>query len=161
MEPARKKALAYIVGAALGDGNLSNPNGRAVRLRITCDAKYPVLAEEIIKNLRLVFPDNKVSVIMPKGTKTFFNISVYSNTLSKLMPWGAGQGTKFFQKAHVPAWIRKNKALSKICLKALLQTDGCIYRDRGYLMVNFTNHVRLLGSDVEAMIVEQGFRPTL
>jgi len=36
-----KKLHAYIVGLALGDGNLSNPNGRAVRLRITCDKKYP------------------------------------------------------------------------------------------------------------------------
>jgi hypothetical protein len=34
---------AYVLGLAIGDGNLSNPNGRAVRLRITCDTKYPIL----------------------------------------------------------------------------------------------------------------------
>jgi hypothetical protein len=28
---------AYVIGLAIGDGNLSNPSGRAVRLRITCD----------------------------------------------------------------------------------------------------------------------------
>jgi len=43
--------LAYVVGVALGDGNLSNPNGRATRLRITCDAKYPRLARKIARSL--------------------------------------------------------------------------------------------------------------
>lgn len=40
--------LSYIVGVALGDGNLSNPNGRALRLRITCDEKYPGIANEMV-----------------------------------------------------------------------------------------------------------------
>lgn len=53
-----KKVLAYIVGVALGDGNLSNPNGRAVRLRITCDAKYPLLSQKIIANLKILLPKN-------------------------------------------------------------------------------------------------------
>lgn len=34
---------AYVIGVAIGDGNLSNPNGRAVRLRVTWDTKYPAL----------------------------------------------------------------------------------------------------------------------
>ena len=42
-----KNNLAYIIGIALGDGNLSNPNKRAVRLRITCDTGYPGLIENI------------------------------------------------------------------------------------------------------------------
>jgi hypothetical protein len=33
----------YVIGLAIGDGNLSNPNGRAVRLRIACDTKFPAL----------------------------------------------------------------------------------------------------------------------
>ena len=37
---------AYVIGLAIGDGGLSNPNGRAVRLRITCDIKYPLLIEK-------------------------------------------------------------------------------------------------------------------
>ena len=48
-----KNSLAYIIGVALGDGNLSNPNGRAVRLRITCDIKYPKIISEIQKKLNI------------------------------------------------------------------------------------------------------------
>ena len=161
MVSKQKKALAYVIGIALGDGNLSNPNGRAVRLRITCDAKYPLLAEEIISNLQLVFPTNKIGIVRPTKKNTFFNISLYSNTLLRLMPWQAGRGSKFSQNAHIPLWIRKDKMLSKVCLKGLLQTDGSIYRDRGYLMVNFTNHTHILAKEVEKMIIELGFKPTI
>jgi hypothetical protein len=39
---------AYVIGLAIGDGNLSNPNGRAIRLRISCDTNYPHLLEKNI-----------------------------------------------------------------------------------------------------------------
>jgi len=152
--------LAYIVGVALGDGNLSNPNGRATRLRITCDAKYPRIAAEIIRNLRFLLPDNKVSIIRAPKHSTYFNISVYSNKLHKLIPWRVGKGTKLQQRIRVPKWIRKNKIFSKECLRGLIQTDGCIYKDRGYVMVNFTNSSEPLAQDVLSMIVALGFRPT-
>lgn len=39
MNKEDKRNLAYVIGIAFGDGNLSNPNGRAVRLRVSCDKK--------------------------------------------------------------------------------------------------------------------------
>jgi hypothetical protein len=54
---------AYVIGVAIGDGNLSSPNGRAVRLRITCDTKYPVLIAKIRSALETLLPRNKVSVV--------------------------------------------------------------------------------------------------
>ena len=43
---------AYVIGLAVGDGNLSNPNGRAVRLR-----KYQVrLSRNVREFLALVGP---------------------------------------------------------------------------------------------------------
>lgn len=156
-----KNNLAYIIGVALGDGNLSNPNGRAVRLRITCDAKYPLLAESITSALQDVFPKNKVSIVYNPKKSTYFNISVYSNKLNEYMPWRVGKGSKLHQHAHVPDWIRNHKKYTKQCLRGLLQTDGSIYRDRGYLMVNFTNHVKELADDVYSMLELIGFRPTM
>lgn len=50
---------AYIIGVALGDGNLSCPNGRAVRLRVTCDKRYPNIIKAIIINLEIIFPKTK------------------------------------------------------------------------------------------------------
>lgn len=156
-----KESLAYIIGVALGDGNLSNPNGRATRLRVTCDARYPRLAECIVSTLKEVFPKNRVSMVYTPLKSTYFNISVYSNKLNEYMPWKVGCGLKLYQRARVPLWIRKQKKYSKPCLRGLLQTDGSIYQDRGYLMINFTNHVKELADDVLSMLELHGFHPTL
>ncbi len=155
-----RKTWAYIIGVALGDGNLSNPNGRAIRLRVTCDARYPILAKDIVKALKTVLPKNVVSIVQAPR-KTYFNISVYSNQLGKWIPWKVGKGTKEIQRIRVPMWIRIHQPYRKECLRGLLQTDGSIYKDRGYLMVNFTNHVRGLAIDTYNMLVASGYAPTI
>lgn len=161
MQKISKESLAYIIGVALGDGNLLNPNGRATRLRITCDAKYPKLAENIVSTLQEIFPQNKVSIVYTPKKSTYFNISVYSNKLNEYMPWKVGCGSKLTQHARAPTWIRTHKQYSKLCLRGLFQTDGSIYKDRGYLMINFTNHIKELIDDVLQMLELNGFHPTL
>lgn len=78
-------SLAYIVGVALGDGNLSCPNGRAVRLRISCDIKYSDIINEIATNLKIVFPTNKVS-LCKHSSENCVDVSVYSNKLISVIP---------------------------------------------------------------------------
>ncbi len=161
MQKIFEENLAYIIGVALGDGNLSNPNGRATRLRVTCDAKYPILAQCIVSSLQVIFPQNKVSIVYTPKKITYFNISVYSNKLNEYMPWKVGCGSKLAQHARVPTWIRTHKRYSKLCLRGLFQTDGSIYKDRGYLMINFTNHIKELIDDVLQILELNGFQPTL
>jgi intein/homing endonuclease len=151
---------AYIIGVSLGDGNLSRPNGRATRLRITCDTAYPAIAGEISDALKRQFPKNRVSIVREKKA-TYFNISVYSNKLDTLLPWKVGQGTKHEQGARVPGWITNDRRFSVCCLKGLLQTDGSLYVDRGYTMVNFTNNTLPLAEDVKIMMENLGFKPKL
>ena len=155
-----KNLTSYIIGVALGDGNLSIPNGRATRLRITCDSKYPDIAEEITLSLKKIFPKNKVSIVAgPRNT--YFNISVYSNRLNEIIPWKVGAGSKFEQDVSVPDWIKIDKELSRNCLRGLLQTDGSVYADRGYLMVNFTNNTLSLANDVMEIMTTLGYSPKL
>jgi hypothetical protein len=47
---------------------------RAVRLRITCDTKYPGLIIRICSSLRQLLPQNKVSLVGSRGN--YVNISV-------------------------------------------------------------------------------------
>ena len=159
MTHKEKKILSYVIGVALGDGNLSNSNGRAVRLRVTCDTRYPRLTKEIISSLRLLLPANKVSVV--RRAASYCDISVYSNKLTQWMPWAVGKGSKQKQLAHVPAWIRNDRRYAKECLRGLIQTDGSIYKDRGYLMINFCNNVRPLANDVYHMMQALGYSPTI
>lgn len=158
MNLAARKNLAYVVGIALGDGNLSNPNGRAIRLRITCDNKYPRLQREIVASLRKMLPNNRVSTI--HRHQRFCDVSVYSNKFAEWLPWKVGSGSKVEQRARVPKWIFSRQMFVRECLRGLLQTDGSIYQDRGYLMVNFTNKTFELAKDVEKMVILLGYNPT-
>jgi len=160
MDFKHQEKLAYLIGVALGDGNLSNPNGRAIRLRISCFSGYPKLVEEITETIRYLLPYNKISTVR-KGNSRCFDISVYSNQLAVWMPWVPGQGSKFRQHARVPAWILEEHGFARVCLKGLIQTDGCIYTDRGYQMVNFVNASRELAQDVYDMFLLLDYRPTL
>src|SRR3989344_622664 len=113
-----KNLLAYIIGLALGDGNLSNPNGRAVRLRISCDAKYPKLIQRIQKALKDLLPDNKVQLVNRKANCV--DVSSYSNKWPMLLGWNVGN--KIEQKVRVPGWVQENNEYAKSCLKGLLET---------------------------------------
>ncbi len=151
---SNKKLLAYVTGLALGDGNLSNPNKRAVRLRITCDNKYPALKKQIIKSLGQLFPENKVGTIKRINCT---DISIYSNRLEKILGWKWDKGPKDKQNVSIPEWIKINTALTKKCLLGLFQTDGSIYKDRKYLTVNFVNTSPSLANDVFESIGKLGY----
>ncbi|MEK7462681.1 MAG: LAGLIDADG family homing endonuclease [Patescibacteria group bacterium] len=150
--------LAYIIGIALGDGNLSRPNKRATRLRITCDTKYPLIINDIVRSLGTLFPKNKVSV-NPGPKSTYSIISVYSNTLDTYMPWRVGHGSKYTQNAHVPDWVKCDPTFCLHCIRGLIQTDGSIYYDRGYKMLNFVNNTLDLAIDVKVMFETLGYAP--
>ena len=148
--PTRKDLLAYLIGLAIGDGNLSNPNGRATRLRISCDSKYLKLADNICYTIKTLLPENKVSFIYRKIT--CFDISCYSNKFESWLGWKAKNGSKFKQKIIVPNWIKINKKYTKWCLKGLFETDGSVYNDRNYVMAIFVTIIPSLAKDVRMMI---------
>jgi len=154
---SNKELQAYIIGVALGDGNLSSPGGKTVRLRITCDKKYPFLYKKIINSLQLLLPDNKVGIV--DRDVNCLDISIYSNQLENLLGWKAKGGSKFIQKASVPDWVKSNKNYTIECLRGLIETDGSIYLDRGYKMVIFKNIVFELAQDFYNMMVIVGFKP--
>ncbi|MFA5359777.1 MAG: LAGLIDADG family homing endonuclease [Patescibacteria group bacterium] len=154
-----KSHLAYIIGVALGDGNLSNPNKRAVRLRITCDTKYQGIIKNIIKSLKIILPKNKISIVKRKGN--CLDISCYSNKLESLLGWKVGLGSKYKQKVFVPKWIKTNKKFTLLCLKGLFETDGSIYLDRKYKMANFITVIPTLADDVMIMVKKIGFKPNI
>lgn len=149
---------SYIVGLALGDGNLSNSNGRAVKLRITCDKKYPKLCGHILKSLQKFLPDNRVSLVDRKGC---FDVSCYSNKLENLLGWEAKEGSKFKQRVKIPNWILKNKHFTKECLRGIIQTDGSVFRDRKYTHVNVTSNIPTLADSIIKSMNNIGYKPNI
>ncbi len=150
---------SYVIGLAIGDGNLSNPNGRATRLRITCDKKYPLLLCRIVNSLQELLPDNKVGLVSRKDNCV--DVSVYSNHLEKTLGWQAAKGSKFIQKVTIPNWVKQNKKYKINCLRGLIETDGSIYLDRSYKMMMFATIIPRLAKDVYEIIISLGFSPHL
>ncbi|MBI5221706.1 MAG: hypothetical protein HY979_02795 [Candidatus Magasanikbacteria bacterium] len=159
MLQTRRGKLAYLIGLAIGDGNLSNPNGRAVRLRITCDNKYPKLRQRIIEVIQEIMPKNKVAIAVRK--QNCCDVSCYSNQWEKLLGWKAKNGPKHKQNIKIPTWILNNKKFSIECLRGLIETDGSVYSDRGYIMVNFVTIMPKLANEVLKMIVRLNFKANL
>lgn len=159
IDKRKKSVLAYVIGVALGDGNLSNPNGRAVRLRVSCDAKYPNLVNNIKKAIQTVFPENKVSTV--NKPRNCVDISCYSNQWEELLGWKAKGGPKHKQNVNMPAWIFKSKKYLANCLKGLIETDGSIYEDRGYQMMMFTTIIPGLAESFNLGVKNLGFEPHL
>lgn len=153
-----KKLHAYIVGLALGDGNLSNPNGRAVRLRITCDKKYKELYLYISDSLKKFLPDNSVFLI---HHPSYVDVTCHSNKLEDLLGWKAKGGSKYHQNVRIPDWVLGDKEYTKECLKGIIQTDGSIYSDRGYLMVNITSTITPLAHTIITGIQNLGYKPNV
>ncbi|PIR41111.1 MAG: hypothetical protein COV31_03140 [Candidatus Yanofskybacteria bacterium CG10_big_fil_rev_8_21_14_0_10_46_23] len=141
----------------MGDGNLSNPNGRAIRLRITCDKKYPQLIKNFQKVIKKVLPNNKISLIKRDGG--CLDISCYSNKWPKILGWKPGP--KASQISGIPNWIKSDKKYLTHCLKGLIETDGCIYKDRGYKMIGFTSTIENLSKDVFYGMATLGFKPRI
>lgn len=147
---------AYIIGIALGDGNLSNPNGRATRLRVTCDTAYPRLITRIRTSIQQLLPENKVSINKHKGRCIY--ISCYSNHFEKLLGWKAAEGSKISQGVSIPYWIMQCRETMIACLRGLIETDGSIYKDRGYTMINFTSSIESLAEQVRTIIQQLHFQ---
>lgn len=150
MVSIKNKNTAYVIGLAIGDGNLSNSNGRAVCLRITCDNKYPVLKSRIRNSLKILLPENKISEYL--RSKNCTDVYCSSNSLESILGWKAKNGSKYKQNVRVPGWIFSKKIYIKKCLKGLFETDGSIYKDRNYTYINFTTIIEDLKSDVVKMI---------
>lgn len=104
-------------------------------------------------------PYNKVSIVRRK--ESCLDISCYSNKWEKLLGWTAKGGPKFKQKVSVPDWIKNDKELVAFCLRGLIETDGSVYKDRGYLTVNFVTIIPNLAKDVMDIIISLGFKPNL
>lgn len=153
-----KELQAYVIGLALGDGNLSNIR-KTTRLRITCDKKYPVLYKKIFDSLASLLPDNKVNII--DRDESCLDISVYSNQLESLLGWKAKGGPKFLQKVSIPNWIQESDKYKISCLRGLIETDGSIYVDRDYKMVIFKSIIPNLTNAFYNLMIDLGFKPRL
>ena len=134
-----RQSYAFILGVYLGDGCISKthkPN--VLRLRIALDVKYKKLNEEVISELKILFPNNKISYNVVGETNGCI-ISLYSTNLLTLFPQH-DTGKKHERPIILEDWQREIIDEYNVeFLKGLIYTDGSFYYSGKYEYCNFTN----------------------
>lgn len=162
-KPIRLTAGDYaeLLGLYLGDGCIS-ATGRAHRLRIFFDAKYPGIIAESRALLERCFPCNPVDEVTKDGGSCIV-LSVYSLHLPCLFPQAA-EGKKHLRSITLEAWqLAAVAGAPWRFLRGCIRSDGCAFVNRTgryeYLSYSFDN----LSTDIlrlfEAVADSLGLQP--
>jgi hypothetical protein len=143
---------AELLALYLGDGHIATL-ARTQMLRISLDAKYPGINDEIAALLRRCFPANRVGRVLFDGGSTVV-LHVYSRHLSCLFPQ-AGTGKKHERRIRLESWQEERVAAAPWAfLRGCIRSDGCAFVNRTgkyeYLSYAFTN----LSEDIRGLFAD-------
>jgi Homeodomain-like domain len=132
---------AELLGLYLGDGHIRQM-ARTDGLRLSLDAKYPMMNAEIEALLRRCFPENRVGRTSQDRGSTLV-LWVYNGHLTCLFPQ-AGAGKKHERSLALEEWqIDRVLAAPWAFLRGCIRSDGCAFVNRTgryeYLSYDFTN----------------------
>ncbi|MFH0831182.1 MAG: hypothetical protein V1895_03930 [Parcubacteria group bacterium] len=143
VRPAKNELLAEFIGIILGDGGISKYQ-ICISLGSKTDRAYVKVIVEIIKRLFGVKPttsetkkENVINIVISRKKIVEF-----------LLSNGLVIGNKVKQQVGVPSWIIQNRRYALACVRGLMDTDGCIFREThfyknkaySYPRMSFVNH---------------------
>jgi hypothetical protein len=113
---------AYLLGIYLGDGCISvHPRG-VFRLRVTLDAAYPQIIDEVARSMSAVVP-NRVG--RRECVKNCVEVWSYSRSWPCLIPQ-QGPGKKRLRDIRLEPWQWTHvKRHPRLMLRGLIHSDGC------------------------------------
>jgi len=125
---------AELFGIILGDGHISEISEKkenyyqsSFSLTITLGRNEKELINHVFSLLK------DVTKIEPKthdlkGSRAV-QLKIYNKELiESLVRLGLKSGNKVDNQVEVPSWIKESTAFQEKCLRGLIDTDGCIYR---------------------------------
>ncbi|MBT3163639.1 helix-turn-helix domain-containing protein [Streptomyces sp. Vc74B-19] len=116
-------AYAYLLGLYLGDGHIAQSRAmRSPSLSITCTESWLGLMDNCEATMRIVFPNNSVCRVRPKGC---WDVKLYSKHLWCLFPQH-GPGMKHTRRIALEPW---QQAIVDEhpwqFVRGLIHSDGC------------------------------------
>jgi hypothetical protein len=143
---------AELLGLYLGDGHITALD-RTERLRISLDAKYPVIVAETEALLGRCCPANRVGRVTLDGGSTIV-VGVYSSHVSCLFPQH-GPGKKHERHIALEEWQTAIVGAAPFAfLRGCIRSDGCLFINRTgryeYLSYRFSN----FSSDIRQLFVD-------
>lgn len=158
--PAYSNLLAEFVGIILGDGGITN-HQVTVSLNYKEDAKYILYVKSLFEKLFSVVPF-KTDVIKENCTNI---VASSTNLVEFLEKIGLHRGNKVKQQVDIPKWVFRNEELMKSCIRGLIDTDGCIFRNyyRGKtvaMQICFASASKPLLKSVRRIFFKLGYNPS-
>ncbi|MFA5997614.1 MAG: LAGLIDADG family homing endonuclease [Candidatus Paceibacterota bacterium] len=156
--------LAEFIGIILGDGHVALSQ-ITITLNATDDAQYAQYVIALIAKLSGVTP----SISKRKN----MNAVVISISRKKLVDYlltiGLSSGNKTTQQVDIPDWIKKSQTFSKLCVRGLVDTDGCVVNECHkiksktycYPRIAFTNASQPLLRSVYKILEGLAFSPKM
>jgi hypothetical protein len=141
------RAYSYLLGIYLGDGYIA-AHPRAYRLRVSMDAQYFGIIEEVWRAMEAVMPGQEAHLLHVKNSRCI-EISMYSNHWPCLFPQH-GPGRKHDRKIDLASW-QAELLDDEMFIRGLIHSDGCriTANDRGVPSIRY--HFTNVSEDIKAL----------
>ena len=147
----------------IGDGGINNPWQVNITVNAVADLDYSKYIFQLGKNLFGIEP-----AVRKRKTTNALVISFASTSLVDfLVSKGLSRGNKLKNGLSIPEWILERRIYKKLCVRGLLDTDGCLFvhthKVKGRLYKNigltFSSSSPELIFQVAAILEEFGIMP--
>jgi intein/homing endonuclease len=166
-ELSPNKQLSELFGIILGDGHMQNRSKKGHKTGTTTYFISITLNEEedeiIDRSEYLLEEITNLDVKRYEKQGKCVRLVIHSkDAVEKFQEMGLEAGDKIENQVSVPRWIKQSEEFCRRCLKGLIDTDGCIYKDQRkntyYERVQFKNYSEPLLKDFRRMCSYLGIR---
>ncbi len=168
--PEKSEQLAELVGALLGDGNITRyVKGKKVRVyQIKIAGDYRADRDYHINYLKPLFDTlfsvSASEILVPKHNERFLLVSS-KEAVDFFRTMGLKDGNKIRNNVTIPRWVwNDDRFFLRACVRGLIDTDGSLFRmskkDSNLLRLSFTNHDETLLRDTRKAFVRLGLSPS-
>ena len=121
--PEYSEDLAEFFGIMIGDGGINNPWQANITLNSIKDAQYGEYVSGLCKKLFSVTP-----AVRKRKTRNILVVSLASiSVVDFLVKNGLVRGNKLKTGLRIPKWILRKPSYKRVCVRGLIDTDGCIF----------------------------------
>lgn len=167
--PKRSKELAEFVGIILGDGCVTSYKHpikkncyHGIRIAGNSITDRDYILNYVLPLTKKLFNVNP-SIYEPKKERVMY-LQLQSIRLIKFIKSiGLTPGNKLKNNQGIPDWIKQNPKYLKVCLRGLIDTDGCVYlcgNGTNFPRINFCSKIYKLKNDFYEALFYLKFNPT-
>lgn len=160
--PENSTNLAEFMGIMLGDGGMSKDQIK-ITLDRNADGEYALVVRKMAKDL---FGKNP-SIYIRKECNALTICLTGVDLVDYLVNKGLCIGSKMKANIGIPEWIKFNLTYSKLCIRGLVDTDGCLFihkyklkeKEYRYKNICFVSYIPNLMADVKEQLQLLGYTP--